>query len=46
MGSRGGLLSMPLDELVSDAVVADISDKVGDYDIYTSEMIEDVVSAG
>jgi len=35
--------SMPLDELVSDAVIADISDKVGDYDIYTSDMIEDVV---
>jgi arylformamidase len=33
---------MPLDELVGDAVVADISEKVGDYDIYTSDMIEDV----
>lgn len=35
--------SMPLDELVGEAVVADISDEVGDYDVYTSEMIEDAV---
>jgi kynurenine formamidase len=28
---------------VGDAVIADISDKVGDYDVFTSEMIEDVV---
>jgi kynurenine formamidase len=34
---------MPLDELVGDAVIADISDQVDDYDVYTSDMIEDAV---
>ena len=34
--------SMSLDELIGDAVVADISDQVDEYDVYTSDMIEDV----
>ncbi|AEN04862.1 cyclase family protein [halophilic archaeon DL31] len=43
IGHGRDIESMPLDELVGDAVIADISDKVGDYDVFTSEMIEDVV---
>jgi kynurenine formamidase len=35
--------SMGLDELVGEGVVADLSDAVGDYDVYTSEMIEERV---
>lgn len=33
------IASLDLDFLVSDGVVVDISDAVGDYDVYTSEMI-------
>jgi kynurenine formamidase len=43
VGHGRDIESMPLDELVSDAVIADISDEVDDYDIYTSDMVEDVV---
>lgn len=34
------IAALPLDFLVGPAVVVDISDACGDYDIYTSEMIE------
>ena len=35
------IASLPLDYLVGPGVVVDISDAVGDYDIYTSKMLED-----
>ncbi len=34
---------LPLDFLVGDGVIVDLSDAVGDYDIYTSQMVEDRV---
>jgi arylformamidase len=37
------IAELELDFLVHDAVVVDLSDVVADYDIYTSEMIEDKV---
>ncbi|MGM0445015.1 MAG: cyclase family protein [Bacillota bacterium] len=37
------MASIPLEDLYGDAVVVDISDAVGDYDLYTSEMIEERV---
>jgi kynurenine formamidase len=37
------MASIPLEDLFGDAVIVDLSDAVGDYDIYTSEMIEERV---
>ncbi len=37
------IASTPLDYLVHDGVVVDLSDVVGDYDIYTSAMVEERV---
>ncbi len=37
------MASIPLDELVGEGVIVDLSDVVGDYDIYTPEMIEERV---
>ena len=37
------MASIPLEDLFGDGVVVDLSDAVGDYDIYTSEMIEERV---
>lgn len=37
------MADLPLDFLVNDGVVVDLSDVVADYDIYTSKMIEDKV---
>jgi len=37
------MASIPLETLYGDAVIVDLSDEVGDYDIYTSKMIEDRV---
>lgn len=37
------MASIPLEDLYGDAVVVDLSDAVGDYDLYTSEMIEERV---
>ncbi len=37
------MASLPMDYLVHDGVVVDLSDVVADYDIYTSKMIEDKV---
>ena len=34
---------LPLDFLVGEGVIVDLSDAVGDYDIYTSKMVEDRV---
>jgi kynurenine formamidase len=35
------IASLDMDYLVNEGVVVDISDAVGDYDIYTSKMVED-----
>ncbi len=35
------MAEIPLDELVGEGVIVDISDEVEDFDIYTSDMIED-----
>jgi kynurenine formamidase len=37
------IASLPLDFLVHDGVIVDLSDACGDYDIYTSKMVEDRV---
>ncbi|MDX9955159.1 MAG: cyclase family protein, partial [Anaerolineae bacterium] len=37
------MADLQLDFLVHDAAIVDVSDVVADYDIYTSEMIEDKV---
>ncbi len=37
------MASIPLEDLFGDAVIVDLSDAVGDYDLYTSEMIEERV---
>ncbi len=37
------MASIPLEDLYGDAVIVDLSDAVGDYDIYTSEMVEERV---
>ncbi len=37
------IASLPLDFLVSDGVIVDLSDAVGAYDIYTSAMVEERV---
>lgn len=37
------MASLPMDFLVNDGVIVDLSDVVADYDIYTPEMIEDKV---
>lgn len=37
------MASLPMDFLVNDGVIVDLSDVVADYDIYTSKMIEDKV---
>ena len=37
------MASIPLEELFGEGVVVDLSDAVGDYDIYTSKMIEERV---
>jgi len=37
------MASVPLEDLFGEAVIVDISDAVGDYDLYTSEMIEERV---
>ncbi len=37
------MASIPLEDLFGDGAVVDLSDAVGDYDIYTSEMIEERV---
>ncbi len=37
------IASLPLDFLVHEGVIVDLSDVCGDYDIYTSKMIEDKV---
>ena len=37
------MASIPLEDLFGDGVIVDLSDAVGDYDIYTSEMIEERV---
>ncbi|MBN2501703.1 MAG: cyclase family protein [Anaerolineales bacterium] len=37
------MAELDMDFLVHDAVIVDLSDVVGDYEIYTSEMIEDKV---
>jgi len=37
------IASLPLDYLMHEGVVVDLSDAVGDYDVYTSKMVEDRV---
>ena len=37
------IASLPLDYLMHDGVIVDLSDAAGEYDIYTSEMVEDRV---
>ena len=37
------IASLPMDFLVHEGVIVDLSDVCGDYDIYTSKMIEDKV---
>ena len=37
------IASLPMDYLMHEGVVVDLSDAVGDYDIYTSKMVEDRV---
>ena len=37
------IASLPLDYLMHEGVVVDLSDAVGDYEIYTSKMVEDRV---
>lgn len=37
------MASLPMDYLMHDGVIVDLSDAAGDYDIYTSRMVEDRV---
>jgi len=37
------IAELPLDYLVGEGVIVDLSDAVGDYDVYTSEMVEERV---
>ena len=37
------MASLPMDYLMHDGVIVDLSDAAGDYDIYTSKMVEDRV---
>ncbi len=37
------MASVPLEDLFGEGVIVDLSDAVGDYDLYTSEMIEERV---
>ncbi len=37
------IASLPLDYLMHDGVVVDLSDAAGDYDVYTTQMVEDRV---
>jgi arylformamidase len=37
------IASLPLDFLMNEGVIVDLSDAAGDYDVYTSKMIEDRV---
>jgi arylformamidase len=42
-GAGKDIASLDFDFLVHDAAVVDLSDAVGDYDVYTSKMVEDRV---
>ncbi len=42
-GPGRDIASLPLDYLMHEGVVVDLSDAVGDYDVYTSRMIEERV---